>query len=89
MVMKKESNLKAKVYSKMTIMEKMKLVHLLQNNRKKDNVYATHNKKILKLRLQQRPRSHDCILNLSNRKLSVEEKNVLYRGLNHNVLPKI
>ena len=36
----------------------------------------------------QRPRSPDCILNLSSYKLTIEERNALYRGLKNHILPK-
>ena len=49
---------------------------------------AIHNKKLLKLWFKQRPRSPDCVLNLSDRTLSLEERNVLYKGLKHHILPK-
>ena len=50
-------------------------------------VKSTHNKKLLKMWLRQRPRSPECLVNLSKRKLTLEEQNVLYRGLNHHILP--
>ena len=37
---------------------------------------------------RQRPRSPDCILNISEYKLTLEEKNCLYRGLKFPILPK-
>ena len=37
---------------------------------------------------RQRPRSPDCILNISEYKLTFEEKNCLYRGLKFHILPK-
>ena len=48
---------------------------------------AMHNHKLLLLWFKQQPRSPNCILNLSDRKLVVEEMNVLYRGLKHHILP--
>ena len=38
--------------------------------------------------MSSRSRSPDCLKNLSSRILSVEDQNVLYRGLKHHILPR-
>ena len=73
-----------------SVLEKAALVNLLNGRVKKlaEGVKNTHNKKLLRLWMTARPRSPDCLMNLSNKELTVEERNVLYRGLKHHVLPK-
>ena len=78
------------VLEKCSFLEKHKLKHLLKKKRltQMEEVQLTHNRKLLNLWMKQRSRSPECIINRSERKLSVEEKNVLYRGLQHHILPK-
>ena len=89
-VKREESQLKNEILSKLTFMEREKLEQLLGKNLSDHvgKITDNHNQKLLNLWLRQRARSPDCILNLSKRELSVEEKNALYRGLNHHILPK-
>ena len=81
--------LQASIYGQITYMERIKLEHLLKRDtdKKMIDVEATHNKKLLNMWLKQRPRSPESLINLSKHKLTLEEKNVLYRGLNHHILP--
>ena len=77
------------VIGKLSLLEKRVLTHLLnkhfETTAKKKR--SSHNKKLLNTWTKDRPRSPDCIKNLSSRTLSVEEQNVLYRGLKHHILP--
>ena len=77
------------VIGKLSLLEKRVLTHLLnkhfETTAKKKR--SSHNKKLLNTWTKDRPRSPDCIKNLSSRTLSVEERNVLYRGLTHHILP--
>ena len=77
------------VMSGLSFMEKRVLLHLLNGCFQKTakEKRSNHNQKLLRTWLKDRPRSPDCIKNLSSRILSVEEHNVLYRGLKHHVLP--
>jgi hypothetical protein len=81
--------IKHDIAMKITDEEWEKLEHMIKDEvkRKMNDIKATHNRKLLKLWLKQRPRSPDCLINLSQRNLTLEEKNVLYRGLNHHILP--
>ena len=78
------------VIGKLSFFEKGILLKLL--NGKVENVIDKftniHNKKLLNLWMSTRPRSPDCLKNLSSKCLTVEEQNVLYRGLKHHVLPR-
>ena len=77
------------ILSKLNETEQLELDELLDRERNKrlQQIKATHNKKLTSMWLNQRPRGPDCVLNLSNKFLSLEEKNVLYRGLNFHILP--
>ena len=76
--------------SKLSFMERYALIRLLNTQLKSTTTAArnTHNKKLLNLWMKSRPRSPDCLKNLSSKELTVEERNVLYRGLKHHILPK-
>ena len=50
-------------------------------------VISKHSRKLQLLWRNQRPRSPDCLVNLSSRKLTVEEEEALRYGLEHHVLP--
>ena len=71
-------------------LEKAALINLLNDRVKKsmEKIKDIHNKKLLNLWMEARPRSPDCLINLSDKILTVEERNVLYRGLKHHILPK-
>ena len=75
---------------KLSFIEKHCLLSLLNSAMKKqtERVLKTHNKKLHNLWVENRPKCPDCLINLSSRKLSLEEHNVLYRGLNHPILPR-
>ena len=82
-------SIKHDVSVKITDKELEKLEHRIKYEveKKMNDAKATHNRKLLRLWIKQRPRSPDCLINLSQRILTIEEKNVLYRGLNHHILP--
>ena len=86
----KLQTLQSTVYSTLSFLEKQKLIHLVKKRCKtyEEEITTIHDSKLLNMWIRQRPRSPDCITNLSNKELTVEEKNVLYRGLNHHILPK-
>ena len=71
-------------------MEEVKLKSLIAAKCRSYDVTVkkNHNRKLLALWLKQRPRSPDCVMNISKKRLTLEEKNVLYRGLKHHILPK-
>ena len=76
--------------SKLSFMERHTLIKLLNTRLKSTTTAARniHNKKLLNLWMRSRPRSPDCLKNISSKELTVEERNVLYRGLKHHILPK-
>ena len=86
----KFESLKKEIYQTMGADGIEKLQTALQSrcNEHIKHVKTNHNKKLLKLWLKQRQRSPDCLINLSDRQLSLEERNVLYRGLQHHIIPK-
>ena len=87
----KEYNIVRKnVTDHLSLLEKGTLLKLLNEKVKSETkkFTDTHNKKLLNLWMSTRPRSPDCLKNLSSKELSVEEQNVLYRGLKHHVLPR-
>ena len=47
----------------------------------------THNKKLYALWQNQRPQTPDCIVNFSDRDLTLSERHALVYGLNHHILP--
>ena len=51
-------------------------------------VLQRHNQKLLRLWKDSRTRSPECLLNLSDAKLTILEENVLRLGLKHHILPK-
>ena len=80
---------KAKIFSKLSLIEKTCLISLLTeefNNRAK-TVIKTHHKKLLNLWKKQKNTSSDCIKNFSKRNLNILE-DALRFGLNHHNLPK-
>ena len=82
--------LRQAVMTKLTLLEKRVLLHLLNKHFRTtaEKKRSNHNRKLLNTWMKDRPRSPDCIKNLSSRTLTVEEQNVLYRGLNHHILPE-
>ena len=81
---------KGPIFGKVSFLEKHCLYYLLNSEMKKqtEKVLNVHNKKLRNLWVEYRDNCPDCLVNLSTRELSVEETNVLYRGLNHHVLPR-
>ena len=77
-------------FEKVSFLEKHSLYYLLNSEMKKqtERVLIVHNKKLHNLWVENRDKCPDCLVNLSSRQLSVEETDVLYRGLNHHVLPR-
>ena len=75
---------------KLTVLEKGILMKLLNEKVKSETEKFTviHNKKLLNLWMSSRPRSPECLKNLSKKNLTVEEQSVLYKGLKHHVLPR-
>lgn len=85
---KYKSDLK-QVTSKVSYVEKISLCHLLKKRFELHcaKVKETHKKKLLKVWKDNRIRSPDCLMNLSDLKLSALEENVLRLGLKNHILP--
>ena len=83
------SNLKLDIFQKLTLFEKTLLMKLLvaQVAKVSEKVVSKHSRKLQLLWRKQRPKSPDCLVNLSSRELTIEEKVALRYGLEHHVLP--
>lgn len=82
-------NIKMEIFSKLTLFEKTLLMKLLvaQVARVSEKVIVKHSRKLQLLWRKQRPKSPDCLLNLSSRILTMEEEDALRFGLDHHILP--
>ena len=81
---------KVELTYQLSYLEKAALLSLLSKQFRitgKD-VMKTHNDKLTRLWKTQRAKCPNCVVNLSDKQLSLEEENVLYRGLNRNVMLK-
>ena len=78
------------VVLKISILERLKLVYLLSVRYKNvsKSVLHNHDKKLLHLWKADRWKSPDCLINLSKKKLTTTEENVLRFGLKHHIHPK-
>ena len=79
-----------KLFDKLSFLERRCVMKLLQNvlDRKVTNDEERINKKLERTWSRNKLSSPDCLINLSCKKLNVYEKNALYLGLNHHILPK-
>ena len=78
------------ICSKLSFVETIALKHLLKKRYEALSipVLQRHNQKLLRLWKDSRTRSPECLLNLSDAKLTILEENVLRLGLKHHILPK-
>ena len=87
---KKWSAIRAMLFDQLTFLERRCLTQLVQAQLSKrlkadkDRI----NTKLEKTWSQYKYHSPNCLINLSSKKLDIYEKNVLYLGLNHHILPK-
>ena len=83
------SKLKSILFTKLTLFEKTCLMTLLTDHVKKitEKVIFNHSRKLQSLWRNQRNSAPDCIINLSNRKLTIEEEEAIRFGLDHHILP--
>ena len=56
-------------------------------SRASEKVIIRHSRKLQLLWRKQRPSSPDCLVNLSSKKLRIEEEEALRFGLDHHILP--
>ena len=86
----KWSEARSVVFENLSFLEKRCLTKLVEQQvaKKIANDKCTINKKLQRTWSKHKSRSPDCILNLSSKELDVCEKNVLYLGLKHHILPK-
>ena len=82
-------DLKFDIFQNLTMFEKTLFMKLLvaQVAKLSEKVISKHSQKLQLLWRKQRPRSPDCLVNLSCRKLTIEEEEALRYGLEHHVLP--
>ena len=87
---KKLRNLISTIGLQLTYIEKVSLILLLKkaNERAALEIVKRHEKKLYNLWRASRLRTPDNLINLSSRKLTLEEENILRFGLNHHILPK-
>ena len=83
-------SLLGRIHRKVSILEKTTLMHQLASyfQSEAERVTKRHYAKLKKLWITERCRSPKCLINLSKRKLSVTEENILRLGLKHHILPK-
>ena len=81
--------IKFEIFPNLTLFEKTLLMKLLvaEVARVSEKVIVKHSRKLQLLWRKQRPRSPDCLLNLSSRILTIEEEEALRYGLEHHILP--
>ena len=81
--------LKSALFSKLTMFEKTCLMKLLTSHIKKvtEKVIFNHSRKLQSLWRRQRNSAPDCIINLSDKKLTLEEEEAIRYGLEHHILP--
>ena len=86
----KYSSLKKQLFSKINILEEMTLMSLLNKcfNKSSLSIQQRHRKKLLAVWKGDRVRCPDCLINISDRKLTPQEENVLRFGLKHHVTPQ-
>ena len=80
---------KTVLFKKLTLFEKTCLMKLLVEYIAKTSeaIIFNHSRKLHSLWRKQRPSAPDCIVNLSSKKLTIEENEAVRYGLEHNILP--
>ena len=83
-------NSKQIIFQQLSFFEKQCLVYLLEKHFQNliNNALKSHQKKLYNLWCEQRIRSPKCIINLSSKKLTLQEEEVLRFGLDHHILPR-
>ena len=83
-------NTKTDIFDKISFFQKQCLILLFNKHFKTfiNNTLTAHRRKLYNLWREQRIRSPKCIVNLSNKRLSLQEEEVLRFGLDHHILPK-
>ena len=83
-------NSKQIIFQQLSFFEKQCLVYLLEKHFQNliNNALQSHQKKLYNLWREQRIRSPKCIINLSSKKLTLQEEEVLQFGLDHHILPR-
>ena len=81
---------KNEITSHLSYMEEATLLSLLNKRYRitTKSILKTHNDKLMRLWKTQKPKCPNCIINLSEKQLSLDEENVLYRGLARNIMHK-
>jgi hypothetical protein len=82
--------LKTEIVTELSYLEKSVYLTLLNRSIKQscERVLTNHEKKLRALWKVERFKSPDCLMNLSNRTLTVIEEDALRFGLKHHILPK-
>ena len=84
-------NSKQIIFQQLSFFEKQCLVYLLEKHFQNliNNALKSHQKKLYNLWCEQRIRSPKCIINLSSKKLTLQEEEVLRFGLDHHITSEI
>ena len=86
----KHINSKQIIFQILSLFEKQCLVYLLEKHFQNliNNTLKSHQKKLYNLWREQRISSPKCIINLSSKKLTLQEEEVLRFGLDHHISPQ-
>ena len=89
-ISQKCTKMRNKIREKLTYLEYMLLMSRLNRKCRSDSLdtQQRHQRKLSALWKSQRTPAPDCLINLSDRKLTIEEENVLRLGLKHHILPR-
>ena len=89
-ISQKYTKMRNKIREKLTYLEYMLLMSRLNRKCRSDSLdtQQRHQRKLSALWKSQRTPASDCLINLSDRKLTIEEENVLRLGLKHHILPR-
>ena len=84
------SSMRTKIKDKLSFLEYAILMSRLTKKCKMETCETEqrHQRKLTKLWKEQRTPAPDCLINLSDRKLTLEEENALRLGLKHHILPR-
>ena len=89
-VIAKYEKFKERLKGRLSVLEYAALISKLNEKCRLDisNIQQRHQRKLSNLWKSQRTPAPDCLVNISDRHLSIEEENALRLGLKHHILPK-
>ena len=83
-------SLKSQITGQLTLLERVTFISVLNEHirNKGKEILAKHSDKLKQLWHKDRLVTPDCLTNVSNRQLTIEEEEALRYGLKHHILPK-